>query len=63
MKHLGLKRLPSADAIGDWRRGKAGGVYSVQQIDKEMIRPYLKSLSEEITVDAASRQLAPAVGS
>ena len=42
-----------SDAIGDWlrRQGKGSGVSSVQQIDKEMIRPYLKSLGEEITID------------
>src|SRR5258708_1397283 len=50
---LGLKRLPSADAIGDWlrRQGKGSGVGAVQQTDKEMIRPYLKSLGAEITID------------
>lgn len=53
LSRIGLKRLPSADAIGDWlrRQGKGGGVQAVQQIDKEMIRPYLKSLGEEITID------------
>src|SRR5713226_3496300 len=53
LAQLGLKRLPSTDAIGDWlwRYGKKGGVLAVQQTSKEMIRPYLKSLGEEITID------------
>lgn len=53
LAQFGLKRLPSADAIGDWLRryGKEGGERMVQRIDKEMIRPYLKSLGEEITID------------
>ena len=53
LAQLGLKRLPSADAIGDWlrRQGKGGGVRAVQQTSKEMIRSYLKSLGEEITID------------
>src|SRR5713226_8627695 len=53
LEQLGLKRLPSADAIGDWlrRQGKGSGVRAVQQTDKEMILPYLKSLGAEITID------------
>lgn len=53
LAQLGLQRLPSADAIGDWlrRQGKGGGVSAIQQTDKEMIRPYLKSLGAEITID------------
>ena len=54
LEKLGLKRLPSPDAIGDWlrRQGKGSGVRAVQQTDKELIRAYLKSLGEEITIDA-----------
>jgi hypothetical protein len=53
LEKLGLQRLPSADALGDWlrRQGKGSGVRAVQQTDKELIRGYLKSLGEEITVD------------
>ena len=53
LAQLGLQRLPSADALGDWLRryGKAGGERVVQRTDKEMIRPYLKSLGEELTID------------
>ena len=53
LAQLGLKRIPSADAIGDWlrRQGKGSGVRSVQQTSKELIRSFLKSLSEEITID------------
>jgi hypothetical protein len=53
LAQFGLKRLPSTDAIGDWlwRYGKKGGARAVQQTSKEMIRPYLKSLGDEITID------------
>jgi hypothetical protein len=53
LREFGLKRIPSTDAIGDWlrRQGRGEGVRLVQQIDKEMIRPLLKSLGKEITVD------------
>jgi hypothetical protein len=53
LKQLGLKRLPSPDAIGDWlrRQGRGRGVGAVQQTDKEMIGPYLESLGAEITID------------
>ncbi len=53
LAQLGLKRLPSADAIGDWlrRQGKGSGLRAVQQTSKELIRSYLKTLGEEITID------------
>jgi hypothetical protein len=53
LEQLGLKRLPSADAIGDWlrRQGKGAGERAVQQTSKELIRSYLKTLAEEITID------------
>ena len=53
LAQFGLKRLPSADALGDWlrRQGKESGERAVQQISKELIRPYLKSLGEELTID------------
>ena len=53
LAQLGLKRIPSADAIGDWlrRQGKGSGVRSVQQTSNELIRSFLKSLGEEITID------------
>ena len=53
LEKLGLQRLPSPDAIGDWlrRQGKGSGVRAVQQTDKEMTRAYLKTLAEEITID------------
>ncbi len=53
LAQFGMQRLPSTDAMGDWlwRYGKQDGVRAVQQISKEMIRPYLKSLGEEITID------------
>lgn len=53
LAQLGLQRLPSADALGDWlrRQGKARGVRAVQRASKELIRPYLKSLGEELTID------------
>src|SRR5438874_4039028 len=53
LKQMGLQRLPSPDALGDWlrRQGKGSGVRAVQQTDQEMIRSYLKSLGEEITID------------
>ena len=53
LSQLGLQRLPSADAIGDWlwRCGQKGGARGVQQISKEMVRPYLQTLGEEITID------------
>jgi len=53
LAQLGLQRLPSADALGDWlrRQGKGRGVRAVQRTSKELIRPYLKSLGAEITID------------
>jgi hypothetical protein len=53
LAQLGLQRLPSPDAIGDWllRHGKGLGVGAVQRADQETIRPYLKSLGEELTLD------------
>src|ERR1700674_154030 len=53
LAQLGVQRLRAADALGDWwrRQGKGGGVRGVQQRDKELIRPYLKSLGLEITID------------
>jgi len=53
LAELGLQRLPSADALGDWlrRQGAGRGERAVQQTSKELIRGYLKSLGEEITID------------
>ena len=53
LKQLGLQRLPSPDAFGDWlrRHGEGKGVAAVQQINQELLRSYLASLGEELTVD------------
>src|SRR5260370_12806300 len=53
LAQLGLQRLPSADALGDWlrRQGKGSGVGAVQQSNKQLNRGYLLSLGEEITID------------
>lgn len=53
LEQLGLKRLPSPDAIGDWlrRQGEGIGVRALQQTDAEMMRAYLESLGEELTLD------------
>ena len=53
LRAFGLKRLPSPDAMGQWlrRQGQGGGVERIAAIDKELIRPYLNSIGEELTVD------------
>ncbi|HYN25777.1 MAG TPA: IS1380 family transposase [Pyrinomonadaceae bacterium] len=53
LAQMGLERLPSTDAIGDWlrRQGAGGGVRAAQQLNKELVWSYLESLPEEITVD------------
>lgn len=53
LAQLGLERLPSADALGDWlrRQGAGGGVAVVQQLNQELVRSYLESMPEEITLD------------
>jgi len=53
LAQMGLQRLPSADAIGDWlrRQGEGGGVTAAQQLSKELMWSYLESLPEEITID------------
>ena len=53
LKELGLQRLPSTDAFGDWlrRHGEGDGVRAVQQINQALLRGYLTSLGEELTVD------------
>ena len=53
LKQLGLRRLPSSDALGDWlrRQGEREGVALVQQLNEEMLPSYLDSLGEELTLD------------
>jgi hypothetical protein len=53
LKQLGLKRLPSSDALGDWlrRQGEGAGVAAVQQLNEELLQSYLGSLGEELTLD------------
>jgi hypothetical protein len=54
LKRFGLERLPSADAIGDWlRRMGAGGVGvdALQQLNRELLKSYLTSAGEELTLD------------
>ena len=53
LAQMGLQRLPSAEAIGDWlrRQGAGGGVRAAQQLSKELVWSYLESMPEEITID------------
>jgi hypothetical protein len=53
LKQLGLRRLPSSDALGDWlrRQGDGAGVAAVQQLNEELLQSYLGSLGEELTLD------------
>jgi len=53
LAQMGLERLPSTDAIGDWlrRQGAGGGVRAAQQVSKELVWSHLESLPEEITID------------
>lgn len=53
LSQLGMKRLPSSDAIGDWlrRQGEGGGIAATQQLSKELVRSYLEGLAEELTID------------
>jgi hypothetical protein len=53
LKELGLERLPSSDALGDWlrRQGAGKGVAAVQQLNEELLQRYLSSLGEELTLD------------
>jgi hypothetical protein len=53
LSQLGMKRLPSSDAIGDWlrRQGEGGGIEAAQQLSKELVGSYLEGLTEELTID------------
>lgn len=53
LAEYGLARVPSPDAIGAWlgRQGKAGGVKRIGALNKKLLRPYLKSLGDELTID------------
>lgn len=53
LSQLGMKRLPSSDAIGDWlrRQGEGGGIEAAQQLSKELVRSYVEGLAEELTID------------
>jgi Transposase DDE domain group 1 len=53
LKELGLERLPSSDALGDWlrRQGVGKGVAAVQRLNEELLQSYLSSLGEELTID------------
>ena len=53
LKHLGMKRLPSTDAMGDWlrRMGKGRGVAALQALNRELIGSYLQGEPAEVTLD------------
>lgn len=53
LAEFGLARLPSPDAIASWlgRQGKADGVKRIAELTKALLRPYLKGLGAELTVD------------
>jgi len=53
LKRFGLERLPSADAMGDWlrRMGAGAGVAALQQLNGELLKSYLASEGEELTLD------------
>jgi hypothetical protein len=53
LAHLGLKELPSTDAMGDWlrRMGKSRGVAALQAVNRELIQNYLKAEPVEVTLD------------
>src|SRR2546426_7293684 len=43
LKQLGLQRLPSSDALGDWlrRQGEGGGVAAGQRLREGVLQSYL----------------------
>ena len=53
LAQMGLQRLPSTDAIGDWlrRQGEGEGVRAVQQLSQELVWSYLAALPAELTID------------
>lgn len=53
LKRYGLDRLPSADAIGDWlrRMGASDGVRALERLNRELLKRYLGSAGEELTLD------------
>lgn len=53
LREMGLERLPSSDALGDWlrRQGAGKGVAAVHQLNKELLENYIGSLGEELTLD------------
>ena len=52
LAHLGLKELPSADAIGDWlRRMGSRGVGALEELNRELIQGYLDVEPAEVTLD------------
>lgn len=52
LRHLGLKELPSADAMGDWlRRMGMRGVAALGELNRELIQGYLEAEPAEVTLD------------
>lgn len=53
LREMGLRRLPSSDAIGDWlrRQGAGSGVAAIEQLNQELLQGYLSGLGEELTLD------------
>jgi hypothetical protein len=53
LAHLGLKELPSTDAMGDWlrRMGKSRGVAALEAVNRELIQNYLQAEPTEVTLD------------
>jgi len=49
---LNIKRMPTADTIGKWlKRTGLQGVYAVEQINRSLLKRYLKAIDEPLILD------------
>jgi hypothetical protein len=52
LRRLGLEKLPSADALGDWLRRTGGqGVEALRAVNRELVASTLAAGPEELTLD------------
>ncbi len=49
---LSIKRMPTADTIGKWLKHTGlQGVYAAEQINRTLLKRYLKSVNEPLILD------------